>query len=100
MKRKIARFEVTKAGKTGEEFSEDPRDCMLVLEVPVRYLRVLAEQLAGAAQFAEAENDKPDSLCCLLVSGKPHPQETAPSWLSEEFVTVCRGPDGKLTMPR
>lgn len=100
MKRKIARFEITKAGKIGEEFSEDPNDCTLVLEVPTRYLRVLAQELALAAATAEATNDDPDSLLCLLVSGKPHPQETrAPTWLSEEFAAVRRGPDGRLTTP-
>jgi hypothetical protein len=87
MKRKIARFEITQAGRTGEEFSEDPNDCELVLEIPTKFLKVLADILSeDLAALSQSSETKPDDLLCILVSGKPHPQGPwAPSWLADEY---------------
>lgn len=94
--RKTARFQITKAGKVGEEWSNDPDDCTLILEIPNKYIPVLIEQLQGSLDFDKAMAIRePDSLLCLLFSGKPHAQtydyelndpRRPPTFLSVEFL--------------
>lgn len=92
---KQARFEITKAGSIGKEYSDNPNNCLLVLEIPNKYISIIIEELQKSLEFDKLNIDSnPNNLLCLLVSGKPHPQtygykygdpKRPPSFLSEEF---------------